>query len=159
MPAATDEQKRRFDAAAAALGKGDWRQAQRLAADLVAELPSHAGLHFIAGAAALELGHASVASGFLARAAALNPKRADYLAQLARALTSTHMRTEAMTAAEQALSLSPVDPMTLDVLGAVYSRLNEYAKAAQVFQRLVDSCPGKPGYHFNLATSLIFTGD
>lgn len=159
MPAATDEQKRRFDAAAAALGKGDWRQAQRLAADLVAELPSHASLHFIAGAAALELGHASVASGFLARAAALNPKRADYLAQLARALTSTHMRTEAMTAAEQALSLSPVDPMTLDVLGAVYSRLNQYAKAAQVFQRLVDSCPGKPGYHFNLATSLIFTGD
>jgi len=155
----TDEQKRRFNAAAAALGKGDWGVAHQLAASLIRELPSHAGLHFVAGAAALESRQPSLAIDFLSRAVSLDPARADYLGQLARALASMHRSADSLAAADKALALSPADPMTLDTLGAVYSQLNEHAKATQVFRRLVESQPRQPGYRFNLATSLIFSGD
>ena len=66
---------------------------------------------------------------------------------------------EASAVAGKAWALLPREPMTLDTLGVVFSRLNEHAKAAEVFQRLVDSSPRQAGYRFNLATSLVFTGN
>jgi tetratricopeptide (TPR) repeat protein len=151
--------KSRFDAAAAALGKGDWRQARHLAVNLIPEMPAHAALYFIAGAAALELQQMPSAVECLFRAAELDPARADYLAQLSRALVSMHKPAESLVAAGKAWTLSPRDPMTLDTLGVVFSRLNEHAKAAEVFQRLVDASPQQAGYRFNLATSLVFSGN
>lgn len=94
----------------------------------------------------------------LSRAVNLDPTRADYLAQLSRALTAVRNYTDASAAAGKAWQLMPAEPMTLNTLGVVFSRLNEHAKAAEVFQRLVDSSPRRADYRFNLATSLIFTG-
>jgi tetratricopeptide (TPR) repeat protein len=148
-----------FDAAAAALAGGDWTRAQRLATGLIPDLPSHGGVFFIAGAAALELGQWPSAIECLSRAASLNPERANHSAQLARALVAARRLPEAMAAADRAWALVPADAMTLDALGVVYSRLNEHAKAAGAFRRLVDRHPRQAGFRFNLATSLIFCGN
>ena len=155
----TDALRTRFDAAAAALGKGDWSQAQLLAMNLIPEMPPHAALHFIAGAAALELGQLPLAIDCLSRAASLEPTRASYLAPLARALAAMRRPADALAAAEKALALCPREPTTLDTLGIVFSQLGEHAKAAAVFQRLVESSPRQAGSYFNLATSLVFGGD
>ena len=159
MQTPTDALKHRFDAAATALRNGDWRQAQHLAMALVPEMPSHAPLFFIAGAAALELRQMPLAVECLSRAASLDPARADCLAQLSRALTAVRSYADASAAAAKAWALAPREPMTLDTLGVVFSRLNEHTKAVEVFQRLVDSNPGQTGYRFNLASALAFTGN
>ncbi len=151
--------KERFDAAAVALRKGDWPQARNLALDLIPEMPSNAALHFIAGAAALELRQLPSAIECLSRAADLDPNRADYLAQLSRALVAARANKEALAVAEKAWVLSPQVPMTLDTLGVVFSRLNRHARAAEVFGKLVDSNPRQASYRFNFATSLVISGD
>lgn len=159
MQAPTDALKHRFDAAAAALRNSDWLQARHLAIDLIPQMPSHAPLFFIAGAAALELRQTPLAVECLSRAVALDPARADYLAQLSRALVAMRRLADASATARKAWALLPREPMTLDTLGMVFSQLNEHAKAAEVFQRLVDASSQQAGYRFNLATSLIFTGN
>ncbi|QDQ74720.1 sulfotransferase [Pseudoluteimonas lycopersici] len=121
-------------------------------------MPSSAVLYFIAGAAALELRQTPSAIEYLSRAVNLDPARADYLVQLSRALTAVRRYADASVVAGKAWALLPRDPIALDMLGVVFSRLNEHIKAVEVFQRLVDSNPQSAGYRFNLATSLIFTG-
>ncbi|MFT3896435.1 MAG: sulfotransferase [Thermomonas sp.] len=158
MQAPADALKHRFEAAAAALRGGDWPRARQLAVDLIPDMPSSGAPLFMAGAAAIELGQMPFAVECLSRAASLNPARADYLAQLSRALASMRRLVDAFAAAEKAWMLMPRDPMTLDTLGVVFSQLNEHAKAAGVFQRLVESNPAQAGYRFNLATSLVFIG-
>jgi tetratricopeptide (TPR) repeat protein len=151
--------KARFDAAAAALRDGNWSHARDAALALIADMPSHAGVHFIAGAAALEMQQGSLAIELLSRAAELGPARPDYQAQLSRALVSMHRFAEASVAAGQALALAPRDPTTLGSLGLVFSELHEHAKAAELFRRVVELRPRSAVDRFNLATSLVFIGD
>jgi len=151
--------REKFDAAAAALRRGDWLRAKELAASLIPEMPSNAAPLFMAGIAALELRQFDSAVDSLSRAASLAPTRADYLAQLSRALVATRSNADALSAAGKAWALRPRDAMTLSTLGVAFSQLSEHAKAAEVFQDLVQSNPGNSGHRFNLATSLIFTGN
>jgi tetratricopeptide (TPR) repeat protein len=154
-----DMLKARFDEAAAALRDGHWSRARDLALALLADLPSHAGIHFIAGAAAFEMQQGSLAIELLSRAAELDPARPDHQAQLSRALVSMHRFAEASVAAARALALAPRDPATLGSLGLVFSQLHEHAKAAELFRRVVELRPRSAGDRFNLATALVFIGD
>lgn len=142
-----------------ALNAGDWRQAQRLSMDLVRRVPDHAGVFFVAGVAARELLQVPLAIQCLGRAVDLNPKRADYAAQLARALSQASLPRQSIELADKAVALSPTDALTFDTLGVVYSQANAYKKAMQMFQRLVELQPNHPNHRFNLATSLIHSGD
>jgi Flp pilus assembly protein TadD len=154
-----DALESRFAAAAEALRRGDWPRAKDLAIALVWRMPTHAGLHLIVGAAAFEMKQLPLAIQYLSLATTLAPERADYQALLARALVSQHRFAEASTAAGAALRLAPQDPMTLGILGEVFSQLHDHAKAAELFRRVVDLCPDVAGYRFNLATSLVFAGN
>src|SRR3546814_3726665 len=88
-----------------------------LAARVLAQAPDSAGVQFVAGVAAMYLGQLPAAAEHLQRATLLDPKRADYPAQLARALTAMRLPREALQAADRAFALSPTDTQTLNTLG------------------------------------------
>ena len=66
---------------------------------------------------------------------------------------------EARAAVDNAFDLKPADPLTLDTIGVVYSRLRNHDRAVDVFRRAVARKPNNPGYRFNLGSSLKFLGD
>lgn len=145
--------------AVAALNRNDWPQALTLAGRVLPAAPAHAGVHFVAGVAALQLQQLPLALRHLRSAVALNSARADYGAQWARALSAARLTREAVEAADAAAALSPDDPMTLDTLGVVYSQTNAHSKAAEMFRQVAALRPDGASFRFNLATSLTFSGD
>ena len=154
-----DMAKAQYAEAVDALNRADWQRAQQLSMDLVRKVPEHAGVYFVAGVAARELLQIPLALQCLERATKLNPTRADYLAQLARALSQASLPTQAIAVADRALEHEPSDPVSCDTLGVVYSQANVHAKASRMFRRVVELQPMHPGYRFNYATSLIVAGD
>jgi tetratricopeptide (TPR) repeat protein len=141
-----------------ALNSGRWAQAQQLAAQVASGAPRHAGPHYIAGVAALQLQQLPLALGHLQRAAGYSPDRVDYLAQYARALAMAFRMQEALQVADAAMRLPCDDAVACDTLGVVYSRANLHAQAARAFRRAVELAPEHANYRFNLATSLMFHG-
>ena len=113
-----------YQRAVEALNRGDWALAQQLSMDLLRKVPEHAGVYFVAGVAARELQQVPLALQCLERAAVLNPKRADYLAQFARALAQARLSSRAIEVADRAVALGPADALTFDTLGVVYSQAN-----------------------------------
>ena len=155
----TDHAKR-YGEAVEALNKRDWQQAQHISMHLLREVPSHAGVYFVAGVAARELMQMPLAIECLQRAVQINPTRPDYMAQLARALAQASKPGQALETADKAVSLAPSsDPLTYDTLGVVYSQVHAYAQAAEMFQRVVALQPEQARYRFNYATALIHAGD
>lgn len=158
-PMPPDMARAQYARAVDALNRADWPRAQALSMDLLRKVPEHAGVLFVAGVAARELLQIPLALQCLERATRLNPNRADYLAQLARALSQASQPTEAIAVADRALELDPADPVSCDTLGVVYSQANVHAKASRMFRKVVELQPSHPGYRFNYATSLIVAGD
>ena len=154
-----EEQKARYQAAVEALNRGDWTRAQQLAMGLVRDVPPHGGVYFVAGVAARELLQIPLAIECLRRAVSLSPQRADYFAQLARALAQASLPSDAVAAADRAIALGPSDPVTLDTLGVVYSQAHAYRKAHDMFRRAVELQPRVASNRFNLATALIYEGE
>lgn len=148
-----------YSHAIAALNRADWKQAQVLASRLLPLVPQHAGAHFVAGVAALRLQQTDLSIAYLQRAVALNPARADYPAELARAFSSARLMKEALEAADRSFALSPSDALVLDTLGVVYGRANAHERAKEVFRRAASLMPETASYRFHLATSLTFAGD
>lgn len=148
-----------YRTAVEALNQRDWAGAWRLSAPLSAAFPQHAGVHFVAGVAALQLQRMDAADVHLAAATHLNPERADYAAQYARLLATTHRLREAVSEADRAWAMLPDDPMVLDILGVIYTQANAAQQAAQVFARGVEKLPNEPRLRFNLAAALTFIGD
>lgn len=141
-----------------ALNRGDWAQASALAESLLPNIPPHAGVHFVAGVAALQMQRLQEGIRHLQRAVHHNPQRPDYAAQFARALAMARLTRESVVAADAALAMDPQDAATLDTLAVVYTQANEHAKAAPLFELAVRRAPGRAVGHFNLATSLTFIG-
>ena len=151
---------KRYGEAVDALNRRDWQQAQYISMHLLREVPSHAGVYFVAGVAARELNQMPLAIECLQRAVQINPNRSDYMAQLARALAQASKPGPALETADKAVSLAPTsDPLTYDTLGVVYSQVHAYAQAAEMFQRVVELQPEQARYRFNYATALIHAGD
>lgn len=153
------EAQAQYARAVEALNRNDWANAQQLAMELVRRAPPHAGVYFVAGVAARELLQIPLAMQCLERATRLNPQRADYLAQYARALSQASLASQAVAAADRAVALGPSDPLSCDTLGVVYSQSNDYAKAAAMFRRVVELAPHIASFRFNHATSLVAAGE
>lgn len=148
------------DQAIAAFNRRDWPPARDLALRALAQAPSQAsGMHYIAGIACLEMQQLAQAIPLLQHAVSLHPTRADFAAQLAKALSIARLSREALAIADQAMALEPDDPLTLDTLGVVYNQANAYAQAAVAFRRAAMRMPTAAHYRFNLATALLFEGD
>ncbi len=155
----TQDQALRYGEAVAAVNRGDWPQAQQLSMYLLRELPMRPDVCFLAGIAALYQQQAPLAVSCLQRAVQLDSTRAEYLAQLARALATMSRTADAAEMARRALDQSPSDAMTLDTLGVVFTQAGEYDTAAGLFRTAIGLEPGQASYRFNFATSLVFSGD
>ena len=114
---------------------------------------------FLRGVEAAEQGRMAQALPALERAVTLDGTRAEYHAQLARALARVHRLPQAVACARRAEQLEPLDALTLDTLGVVYSRANEHAHAVILFRRATAAAPTRASFQFNLAASLKFLGD
>jgi tetratricopeptide (TPR) repeat protein len=144
--------------AAESLNRGDWPRALALAESLLPQADDLAGVHVVAGLAALNLGRLPQALPRLARAAELDPARQDYQAHLARALLTARRGDAAIAACDRAALISPGDAASLDILGTVYTALSLQAKALAVLERAVALAPDHAGYRFNLAATHVSLG-
>lgn len=143
----------------AAFEQRAWPQASTLARQLLPLAPRHAGAHYMAGIASMELRQMEPALALLQRACALEPGRAGFVTQLAKALVLSRRGPDAKMVADQAMSLSPSDPALLDTLGVIYTQVGDHASAANVFRQATTLAPQQASFRFNFATSLVAAGD
>jgi len=107
----------------------------------------------------MELQQMLPAMEHLNNAANLEPTRADFVAQFAKALALARRNRDAKVVADRALALSPNDPLTLDTLGVVYTHVGDYASAAMTFRQAAALAPDHASYRYNLATSFVAAGN
>lgn len=147
-----------YNRAVGALNQRRWSEAWSITQRLLARLPNHAGVHFVAGVAAFELQQLRAALNHMHRATLLNPDRADYATQMARMLTQVRQNREALTFADRAMALGSTEAFTLDTIGVVYTRANEHAKALACYEQAVALAPDAASMRYNLATCLLYFG-
>ncbi len=143
----------------AAFNQRDWHRAIVQSEQLLMRRPEHAAAHYIAGVAQLEMQRLAKALAHLHVATQLAPDRADFHAAYAKGLAIGRLSRQALAAAERALTLSPHDAASLDMLGVAFTLSNAHARAAEVFRRAVKVDSQDAHGHYNLATSLMFVGD
>ena len=143
----------------AAFSQKEWRKALELATPLLPLAPNGAELHHLAGISALELQQMPQALQYLQRAMVLYPRRADYATHFAKALSMVNLSADAVTVAERALTLLPLDAQTLDTLGVIFTRANAHERATSLYDRAVTLAPHQPNYRYNFAKSLVFLGN
>lgn len=143
----------------AAFNRRDWRRILQVATRLIPLAPRHPGVFYVTGVANLELEQIEPALHCLRRARELEPANALYAAQLAKALSLGHMNRDAKVAADEAFALIPKDPLVLDTLGVIYSKIGAYDMAVKTFRRVTKLAPEHAPSHYNLSTSLVAAGD
>jgi tetratricopeptide (TPR) repeat protein len=136
-----------------------WDRVSALSMPLLAACPDDADLHFIAGTAALERRELRPALRHLNRAFELAPHRAEFPANLARALSTAGESRRAKEFADVAWACAPSNPATLDILGNVYSECSAHTMALLAFERAVALAPRRAPLRYNLATSFVSVGD
>jgi tetratricopeptide (TPR) repeat protein len=136
-----------------------WQQAQQLAERLLLLAPGHAGVHYLAGMATLELQQMPAALEYLRKAVVLDPARVDFMVQFAKALSLANRNRDAKVVADRAMTLSPIDPAMLDMLGAIYTQVGDYAAAVTAYGQAVTLAPHHAAYRYNLATALLSAGE
>ena len=142
-----------------AFNRRAWGQAQELAERLLTLVPHHAGVHYIAGMAHMELQQMPPALEYLRKAVTLDPTRADFMVQFAKALTRALRNRDAKVVADRAMALSPRNPLMLDTLGVIYTQVGDYASATTAFRQAAELAPAHAPYRYNLATALLATGE
>lgn len=148
-----------YSRAVDALNRGRWPQALQEATAALVAAPNHPGVHFVIGVASLQLRQMPRAMRHLEWAARASPERPDYAGQFARALSSAHLKREALLEARRAAQLGPKDSFTWDTLGVVFTECNAHHDAAAAFESATALAPDVASYRFNHATSLTFLGD
>lgn len=153
---------RAFTKLVAAFNQNDWPRVQQRALQVLAVAPDDACAHFMLGVALMQMQQVQQmpkALAHLLQATHLEPRRADYLAQYAKALAQSRRFREARLVADRAMALSPDDGHTLGTLGAVYRQANAHKPSADAFRRAVALAPGQAQSHLDLAYALNGLGD
>ncbi|WP_423603237.1 tetratricopeptide repeat-containing sulfotransferase family protein [Sphingomonas sp. MS122] len=143
--------------ARAAIKRGDLPAAARAAQALVSLNSDQAAGYFLLGIVAAEAGQIARAVPLIEAALERGPE-AEHLAQLAKLLILLRRDGEAADAAEKAMAMAPVDPLTLDTIGCVLVRLGRHEEAIAPFAAAMAGEPGNLEYRYNLATAKGFTG-
>ncbi|WP_329741756.1 tetratricopeptide repeat-containing sulfotransferase family protein [Dyella sp. A6] len=151
---------RELDALVSAFNRRAWPEALQLSGQL---LNTGAGVrqstvHYVAGVANLELQRMPQALQCLREATRLEPDRSDFSVQYAKALSQVRHDRDARTEADRAHALGPSDPVTLDTLGVVYTRLGARELAVELFAKACAAAPHIPLYRYNLAVALMTAG-
>jgi tetratricopeptide (TPR) repeat protein len=145
------------DEARAALKRGDLPAAATAAQASISASPEQPAGFFLLGMIRAEAGQISKAVPLIEAAVARGPE-AEHLAQLARLLVLLRRDGEAGAAAEQAMALSPDDPLTLDTIGCVLARLGRHEGSLGPFAAAVAAEPDNLAFRYNLAAANGFTG-
>ncbi len=145
--------------ALASFHQKEWRRAHDLSVSVLQQIPHRADACYLAGLAAIEMKQWPMALKHLRQATQLDPKRAEYAAQLAKILSLANATGDALREAGRALGLPSPDASTLDTLGVVYTRANAHERAASLFRRAATQSPDNPVFRFNFAMSLMYAGD
>lgn len=95
----------------------------------------------------------------LQEAGAASPRPVDFRSIHADALAVAQLSRDALPAADQVLAQAPEQALTLEMLGAVYIMNQAQQRAVEVYRCAVSAQPAGARAHYNLATSLLFTGD
>ena len=144
--------------ALSALNQGKTEQAVGYCRRLTVLRPRDPDGHFLLGMA--EDARNNTKDAVAAVESALSfEETAEYLAHYGRLLSRFKKMDMAAQAADRALALNPKDPLTLDTIGCVFSRLGQHNRAIPIFEQAVNGQPNNPQFRFNLATSHQFTGD
>ncbi|HEX7814436.1 tetratricopeptide repeat-containing sulfotransferase family protein [Dyella sp.] len=141
-----------------AYNRRDWARTYRLAEQLLSFHPDMIEAYYAAGVAALEMRQIAPALAHLERAAKMEPTRAGFGAQFARALHTAKLEEQALAEADRVRPLADNDSSLLDMLGGIYAEAGAADKALGAYQRAIELVPGHPGYRYNLANALIALG-
>ncbi|MFV3075485.1 tetratricopeptide repeat-containing sulfotransferase family protein [Niveispirillum fermenti] len=145
--------------ALAALIAGRPERAEALLRPILAGDPADAAGWSLLARAMGDMGRFAEELELCGRAVALAPTTGEYRAQLGKC----HARRMDIAAAEEcaraALACSPLSDLVLDAIAAIHTRLGQHEKAAVVLSRAADEGSRNPAVHFNLGSSLKFTGD
>ena len=143
---------------ASAFNAGNWPAVLKLSMPLLQEVSGSGAVHYMAGIGFKEVGQFALALQHLRQAVALEPSRVHYLAQLANALSLAQQLDEARHCADHAVKLGPVDPVSFNAIGQVYTRLQLHSLATMAFRGSVALMPHEAAYRFNLGNALIAEG-
>ncbi len=141
----------------AALERGDFAAARRLAAARFAEVSGKAEAHFLLGMADAETGRVANAIAQIEQAIAIAP-HGEYRAQLARLYTLVRRDGDAAAMLREAEAAPPADALGRDTMGCVYARLGDHDAALPHFVAAVELAPGNDRFRYNQAATLSFLG-
>jgi tetratricopeptide (TPR) repeat protein len=148
-----------LDRAEMLLGRKAYEDAHRLCLAVLQADPGAARAWFLLGVLTADHDNFAKAAELFDRACGLGPEVARHHAHLARVLVALNRRPEALAAAGRAVALAPADPLTLDTLGVVFTRLGQHAEALPFFERATTAEAGNASFLYNLAASRQFAGD
>jgi tetratricopeptide (TPR) repeat protein len=142
--------------AALLLSKGDSRGAEAGLRAILSRAPGQADALFMLGAAFAMRGDQAGAINQFDLAIRARPGHVQAMAQKARCLDALDRRAEAVAVAEAVGKLLP-DPWSADTAGVVMTRAGKHGPAAELYARAAKT-GSAPGYHYNLASALVFLG-
>ncbi len=145
--------------AAIALNKRAFTELETCAKEILALDDSYADAWFFLSLAAAERRKVSVSIELVNSALRLSPRDVEYVAHKARLHTMAGQKTEAIAAADYAMTLKPDKPLVLDTLGVVYSRFEMHEQARDVLKLSVRVSPDNAQFQFNLASVEQFLGN
>ena len=151
--------KARHTQAIQALNHGQYRRAAELARALLLEDDAFADGWFILGLVAAANVRIAKALELISRAVELAPGHPEYLAQQAKLFVMTNNHARARAAALEASTASPLDALTTDTLGVVFSKLGDFERSKTFFLDAVAKAPRHPQFTFNLASTCQFLGE
>ncbi|MGK6355424.1 sulfotransferase [Sphingomonas sp. DT-207] len=141
----------------AALEKGDFAGARRLAAVRMSEASGKAEAYFLLGVADAEAGRVQDGIRQIEQAVAIAP-HGEYRAQLARLYTLVRRDGDAAATLRAAEASPPADALGRDTMACVYARLGDHLAALPHFVAAVDLAPENDQFRYNHAATLSFLG-
>lgn len=120
--------------------------------------PDFADAHFLVGLCGLQANKRSTAIQAFSAVTRLKPDHAAAWAHLAKLSFGEGRINRADAALAEAVKHDLEDPVVLDLVGAVYSRMGEHGLAGDCFEKAVAGQPEHLPFMFNLANNYVYRG-
>lgn len=120
--------------------------------------PNFVDAHFLVGLCGLQAGKSNPAIQAFTAVTRLKPDHSAAWAHLANLFMGGGWVNRADAALAEAVKHGSEDPVVLDLIGSVYSRMGEYGLAVDWFERAVAGRPEHPPFMFNLANNYVYRG-
>lgn len=151
--------KSMFIAAATKLQQGDANSARKGLEKLAKLEPSSAAIKYNLALAYQHLGQHHKALEIYRQLVKIAPENIDAIINLGIAQKEMSMLEEAAANAKRALAISPNHPRALNLLGSLSAEQKDYEQARAHFQGLLDADSSNTDARFNLANTLLQSGD